>query len=348
MQVLKQSSLREEILSSVGNFLYEEGFKKDSITKEGLLEILDLISDYHEEGNKLFPEVLVTNSLDFFKTIPNKELIIFTGALRVMEFKAAIKLCAPLAVNSWIIFIEVKDDTIKYGLISAEMTETSPSIYDQTVGKLRVEYPEATIAFIKNLGQKTVELCGLKNRLIVSLNLEKPKEFSYNEIEELCKITSEKCDDQIKVNTETFFQKIIDESLKQGHGNLIGIIDDDNEHIENIKSTLKVNGGIYLPNPIDFGELIKESELTKNSESSINLKAHASILRGMLNHDGITIITNAGRVIGYHQLIDSYINEGDDLNGGARSKAFISMQNCNHFICCFYKSQDGNLKIWKK
>jgi len=347
MQEIKHSSLREAILTSIGEFLYDEDFQKDPITKEGILEILNLISDYHEEGHPLFPEVLITNSLDFFKSIPNKELVLNEADLSVDEFKNAIKLCAPLAINNWIIFIEVKANKIKYGLVSAEMTETSPSIYNQTVGKLKIDFPNTTIAFIKNLGQKTVELSGLKKRLVVSLNLEKPKEYSSNELNFLSDCITEKCDEKIRVNINTFFEKAIDEALKAGHGNLIGVVEDDEETISILKEKLKVNSGIYLPNAIDFEALIMDSESNKDSESSINLKAYASIIKAMINHDGITIVTNKGRVIGYHLLIDPYIKDGDILRGGARSKAYLSMQNCGHFKCCFYKSQDGNIKIWK-
>ena len=116
MADIKKASLRENIIESIGSFLYKEGFAVDDITQLGILEIINLISDYHEEGNALFPEILVTNSLDFFKTIPNKEIIIQESDLSISEFKNAIKLCAPLATNSWIIFIEVQNNKIKYGI----------------------------------------------------------------------------------------------------------------------------------------------------------------------------------------------------------------------------------------
>jgi len=349
MSDIKITSLRDSITASIGEFLYDEGFAKDDITKIGILEIINLISDYHEEGNALFPEILVTNSLDFFETIPNNEIVIHEAELSVAEFRKAIKLCAPLATNSWIIFIEVKDNKIKYGITTAEMSETSPSIYNQTVGPLKVEeYKNTTIAYIRNIGQKTVELAGLKKRIIVSLTLDEPKKLSLNEVQTLCGNLTLKCDEKYKVNIKTFFEKVIDEALKDGHGNLIAIVDDSEESINALKEKIKGNGGIYLISPIDFELLITESDVNKNNESSINLKTHSSVFKAMLNHDGITIISNKGKIIGYHILIDSYINEGDEVIGGARSKAFKSMGNCGLFSLCFYKSQDGNIKLWQK
>jgi hypothetical protein len=349
MPEIKKASLRDSIIESIGNFLYEEGFAKDDITKLGILEIINLISDYHEEGNALFPEILVTNSLDFFKTIPNKEIIIQESELSINEFKKAIKLCAPLATNSWIIFIEIKDNTIKYGITSAEMSETSPSIYNQTVGQLKIEEIDGiTIAYIRNIGQKTVELSGLKNKLIVSLNLDKPKEITSNEVQKLCEMICINSGEKYRVNLATFFEKVIDDALKNGHGNLIGVVEDAEEPIKKLKETIMGKGGVYLINPIDFEFLVSESEINKNNESSINLKAHSSVLRAMLNHDGITIISDKGRVIGYHILIGDFLKKEDKVDGGARSKAFKSMENCDLFHTCFYKSQDGSIKLWQR
>ncbi|MDI6047410.1 hypothetical protein [Flavobacterium yafengii] len=340
---IKNESLREYVLASIGSFLYKEGFQPNSVTQDGILEAINLISDYHEEGTALFPEVIITNSLDFFKTIPNKELIISEGELSIEEFRKAIKLCAPLAIDSWVIFIEITENRIKYGLVSAEMTETSLSMYNQTVGELKVEYAKTTIAYIRNIGQKTVELAGLNNVLTVSLTLDIPTDKTNSEVKKIAIEIASNCEEKYRNIIETFLEKTILNALRIGHGNLIGIVEDSEDSLEALKSE---NNGTYLPMPIDFMQLIIEAEEDKSNESSINLKSYSSILKSMLNHDGITIFTNKGKLIGYHLLIGNHEKEGQTSNGGARSKAYQSMQNCNLFISCFYKSQDGNMKIW--
>jgi len=342
----KHSSLRNSILETIGSFLYNEGFDKDDITQEGILEILNLISDYYEEGKPLFPEVIITRDYGMlFKPFPNNEIIIKETDASIDEFRNAIKLCAPLAVNNWVIFIEINKKRMKYGVASAELKETSPSIFTQLVGDLKTEIEGLTIAYIRNVGRKVVELSGLRIKEIVSLNLDAPRDYSSNEIQDLCGIICSKCDEQHRVNIKTYFEKLVDETLKAGHGNLIGIVEDDNDLTE-LQNTLNVNGGIFLKIPIDFQQMVIDAD-QNNGETSLNLRTHASILRGMINHDGITIITNKARVVGYHLLIDSYLKEDDKIDGGARSKAHVSMINCGFFISCFYKSQDGNIKLWK-
>ncbi|WP_242929052.1 hypothetical protein [Pontibacter vulgaris] len=334
-------------MKSIDDFLNGAGFKPDNITQQGVLEIINLISDYHEEGNVLFPEVLITNNLNSFETIPIRELIISERELALNEFRNAIKLCAPLAINSWIIFIEIKDARIKFGIISAEISEASPLMYSQTFNELKVANIKTAIIYLRSIGQKKVEVSGLKERLIISLPFNDINSLKLNETSQLSQCIASRCDKKLKPIIATFFEKYIDEALKTGHGNLIGIIEDSNKVIQNLKVKIKSNGGIYLIHPIDFQMLIAESTSKRSKEAAINLKAYTSVLISMLNYDGITIISNKARIIGYHILIESFILENDDLSGGSRMKAFISMQNSGLFKFCLYKSQDGGIKIWK-
>ncbi|UAY52736.1 hypothetical protein [Ferruginibacter albus] len=340
---IESQSLRSHVLESIKKFLAEEKFQQDEITALGILEVINLISDYHEEGIALFPEVIITNSLDFFRTISNKRLPISEGILNVNEFKKVIKLCAPLAIDSWVIFIEISNGKINYGLVSAEITETSLSLYNQTVGDLKVNYKDSTIAYLKNIGQKTVELCGLKNKLIVSLTLNSPTEVT-NEITTLSKAISQKCEETYNQQISSFFEKTIAEALRIGHGNLIAVIDESGDSIA--KLIAQETNCIHLPLPIDFEQLIIGAEIGKSNEASVSLKSYSSILKAMMNHDGITVFTNKGKLIAYRLLINAYEKGGQEISGATRSKAFLSMQNSNLFLSCFFKSQDGNMKIW--
>ena len=338
------TSLTETTRSSIGNFLYEEGFERCEITPWGILKIINLISDYHEEGIALYPEVIITNDFGFFKSIPNHEIIIKESFLEISEFKNVIKLCAPLAIGNWIIFIEIKNGKIKYGLINAEMSETSPSIYQQTVGDMSVKMENTTVAYIRNVGSKTVELVGLKKRLIVSLTLDDILEVSNDDILNISNEICKNCSNDFRIPITTFLNKTINQAVKNGHGNLIGIVEDNLEKITSIKKI--ISDGIYLDSPIDIADFVVFTERERTNESSVSLNAHSDVVKAMLNHDGITIITNTAKVIAYHVFIQNILEE--KLVGGARTRAFQSMVNSSVFEACFYKSQDGNSKTWKK
>lgn len=337
----KKSSMRESTLSNIGSFLYDEGFKPCQITKAGILELVNLISDYYEEGVHLYPEVVITNDFNIFRTIPNRHFVIKETGLDIGGFKNAIKLCAPLATNGWIIFIEVKDDKIRFGLISTEMTETSLSLYKQAIEN-NINEDHDTLAYVRNLGQKVVELVGLKSRLVISLTLDDEKNILNNEISKLAQVISSGCIEDYKNKIEAFFEKVLNEAIKTGHGNLVGIVDDNEDTISKLKEVLK--DGIYLRESIDIGNYVKMAEEEKTNETSVALKAFASILISMLNHDGITIISNKAKVLGYHLFVKNNAEE-QELIGGARTRAFEAMKKLN-LNACFYRSQDGNIKYY--
>lgn len=345
-QATKKTSLKETVMSAIGEFLYEEKFASSGELKEGVLELINSISDYYEEGQHLFPEVIIVNDIDFFKTISDRKIIIKKVPLRKAEFSNILKLCAPLAVGSWNIFIEVKDE-ITFGLIDAEITETSPSLYEQAVGKLAVKPENISVAYIQNIGIKTVKLIGLERKLIVSLSLNDIEYDEDNATSSISKDITENCPEEHKINITTLLNKTISEALRVGHGNLIGLIDDSPDSIEQIKA--EFSDCIYLEESIDLAEFVRYAESEKSGEASVNLISYTKILISMLNHDGITILTTNGKIIGYHMFIPPIVSEDNPvIIGGARTRAYQSMVNSGKFSSCFYKSQDGKTQYWKK
>jgi hypothetical protein len=337
------SSLREATLKEIGNFLFVENFKTNIIARQGILDLINLISDYYEEGTHLFPEVVIMNKIGLLKTIPSRAILMYDGKLNILEFKQAIKLCAPLAVNDWVIFIVINGTQMKYGLTSAEISETSIPMFKQAI-----EMPNNgfKIAYIRNVGRKTVELAGLNNRCVISLTLDETKEVLKNEIFELCSVILSKSVGNDSSKFTTFFEKLISEAIKIGHGNLISVVDDSVEAIEKTSKVFK--NGVFLKEPIDLAEMIKRAENEKTNLTSIELKSFSALVISMLNHDGITLFSNNGKVLGYHFIIENTISKKAKTDGGSRTLAFESMKGSNLFQACFMKSQDGNIKFYKK
>jgi hypothetical protein len=349
MQASTSSSLRKEVASAVGDFLYDEKFVRNDSLKPGILEIINLLSDYREEGKSLFPEVLLTDNQQFLKSIPHKRVEIAQSPVSVESFVNGIKYCAPLATDGWIIFFEVLDKQVTYGIANAEISETSPSMYSQSVGQMKIATGKSgAVALIRNIGPKTAELVGRKSRLEISLTLDEISQRSFKEISTLSELIARDCDEATTSSVSTFFERNIDEAIKGGHGNLIAIVKDNRVDIDRLKKIVPGAGGVYLPTPINFEALIRDAEEQQNRESSVTLKTHASVLRAMLNHDGITIISTRGHLLGYHILINEFKKKGEEISGGSRSKAFRSIKNCDCFEGGFFKSQDGTVQVWVK
>lgn len=339
---IKKSSLRENLLNEIGGFLDSEGFRVDDLSKKGILHLINQISDYFEEGKRLYPEVIVTNNIEIFKTIPHRIQSIQKEPLSINSFKKAIKLCAPLSIDGWVIYIEIGKEHLNYGVFSTEITESSLSLYRQTLSADSFS-EDTTFAYIRSLGQKKVELRGLKGSIHVSLNLDDEKDMSTNELEQLSKVIVSDCVESKRDRIGMYFEKNIDEALKNGHGSLIGVVTDNPCTIADIK--LKLNDGIYLDGEMDFAEMIMRMEEEKSIESSSNLKAYTSLMINMINHDGITLLTTSGKLLGYHLFIKDN-SKDPEQTGGARSRAFDAMKSIG-LKACFYKSQDGTIKLYE-
>lgn len=343
---MEERSLRSHVLDLIGSFLYQEKFPSYPYLREGILDLIDSTSSYREEGEELYPEIFITNKIEsVLETLPFcKNVEIDRQPATVKEFTNALKLCAPLSRNGWVIYINVEEIDISYGVVSSEISELSPTFRTQAVGELSQNGDEYSIAYLQNVGNKTVLLKGSEASALICLTLNSRGSAHGQELSQLCSSLTKDVDAQYREISHSYFEKLIGNALIVGHGNLIGVVLDDNHKIETLKS--RHNDGIYLNKPIDMYELLAASEEEKTREACTSNRLFSSLLESMLNHDGMTVLTTSGKVIGYHVFVKPQGDEEGGLVGGARTRAFEIMKRSGCFECCFYKSQDGNEKVW--
>lgn len=345
---VKIKSLKEHVLESISSILFSEKFPSCDFTPEGILALVDEIASYHEEGKELFPHILITTNLaELLKSIPSVHKIqINSTELCAQEFSSALKLCAPLAVDSWIVFfqIDVESKKLQYGLLSSELSETSPSIHRQLIGDMSSDIINIPFIYISNIGQRTVLIEGSKNKVAVSLSLKGIINVSNISIHTLAINIAKNCKKEIQDNLIFYFEKLLNTALNECHGTLVAVVEDDTESINLLKNCLK--DGTYLEETIDISVLVENSENEKSREASTLVRIYSSIIRNMLNFDGITIFSTGGKVIGYHCFVKQ--EDSPETTNGARFRAFDAMVNSKAFVCCLYKSQDGDEKIWSK
>ena len=136
--------------------------------------------------------------------------------------------------------------------------------------------------------------------------------------------------------------------LREGHGNLVGVVTDRLEAITAARAAF--TDGKLLDNPIDLGEpLVRAVGVDRHlqSEAMTLLTARKSLVKSFLGQDGITVFTTKGRIIAFNVFVKSG-PETPQIVGGARTRAFFAMQQLGIFTVCFFKSQDGNEKFWRK
>lgn len=344
---MEERSLRQHVLDLIGNFLYKEKFPRHDYLPEGILDLIDSTSSYREEGEELYPEIFITNNIDaVLETMPFcKHVEIAARPPSVAEFSQALKLCAPLSRNGWVIYINVSVDTLTYGVVSSEISELSPTFRKHAVGELKQEKEDYAIAYLQNVGNKSVLLNGSETSALICLTLNSKGASFGEELKTLCSSITIDVEEKYREIATAYFEKIIGNALIAGHGNLIAVVKDDAGQITRVKK--RHADGIYLTTPINICDLLIGSEEQKTSEASTSNRLYSSLLQSMLNHDGVTIMTSAGRVVGYHIFVKPDGESAADIVGGARSRAFEIIKQSSVFVCCFYKSQDGGEKVWR-
>lgn len=331
-------SSRKACIAKISEVLEQEVFPHKEIHIKGVIEIVDQISDYYEEGFKLYPEVLIMSSRDMMYSYPGRFICLYTGELRDRHFKEALKLCAPLAVDNWNIYIILPDDnTIEFGIISTEVKETSLSVRDISLSQTD---KDDHFLYIRNIGGKNVEVARRNDAFMISLSLQ---EFVTTQDDNISKLVDAIIMDlQDKEETRRFMHKVILDSLNEGHGNLIAVCKE--QDIE--KVLWNMTGGAKLLPYIDIPELLRADKESGRSESAVAIKSNVSIVKSMINHDGITIFSTNGKVMAFHCIIDNSKANDPNSVGGARTKAFDAMKTIQEFHMVFFKSQEGKTKIF--
>lgn len=343
---MEQRSLRTHVLDLIGRFLYEERFPRCTYLNEGILNLIDATSAYREEGQDLYPEVFITDNINaVLQTLPFcKKVEISHKPASTQEFSQALKLCAPLSKNGWVIYINVEEENINYGLVSSEISELSPSFRKQSVGELSES--GYAIAYLQNVGNKSVFLRGLQTSALISLSLNDNINNIGKDLQSISNMITSDIDENYRSICSSYFEKIIGDALISGHGSLIAVVKDEVLSIEKMRE--KHSDGLFLPQPIDIFDFVMQSEEQKTREASTSNTLHSSLVKSMLHHDGVTIFSTKGRVLGYHLFVKPDGKENAKIVGGARSRAFEILKLSNVFVGCFYKSQDGSEKFWSE
>ena len=343
---MKELSLSDSVRSEIGNFLQTINFNcstaEDNLTlKNGLLGVIDMLSDYYEEGTHLYPTVILFDDMGYLKTIPNLHYVFYHGKIEDSQFRMAIKMCAPLALDGWCIFLHVGKSDMSWGVVTAEIKETSLTLEEQV---LRDEDPAYKVSLISNIGLKTVAIVssGRKINSIVYLSLLGQQ---INATPNLDKFFGCVLSDCPNINDELvgYYHKVVNTALHTGHGNLFVVIGQG----DSIPDILKEGVNLYNT-PIDFASTYSELQENLNGDDQVRinskLKMMSSLAVSMMNHDGITVFTTTGKIVGYHYIVDNTVTANELIVGGARTKAYMALVQSGDFRCVMMKKQEGEIK----
>lgn len=338
---MAEHHFRENIKEKIGLILYEEGFASNRYLANEITDLVDLVSDYKEEGKSLFPEFIIFDKSTDMQMIPGPKIDFGNCTNEHGKLKHIAKLCSPLTAGRWSIYVIPELNQIKYGLINPDISDMSPSLYKQM--KQIADETEAKFLLIRQIAQQKIEVLGRNNSNIFNLSL-RTSEIGAENLENLAKEITKACSLSKPISISSYFEKNLDSAIKDSHGTLVGVINDDQNDVNSIKEIMQ---GHYFEPPISLQEIIEDANSTENGEATANLRAYTSLFISLFANDGIVILTNTAKIIGYHLFI-SVGGSDTSITGGARSRAYQSMIDSNKFIYCYYRSQDGNTKGWNK
>jgi hypothetical protein len=343
MKNVKSISLKQALVGASVEFLTQEEMACLK-TQESIPELISQLLYYKEEGKPLYPEIYIFDNIDIVrKILPTSQICyIGKGEKSKATMLKALKKCAPLTENGWVIFILRKEDEFEYGVLRAGTSVLSVSISETLIdnGTLDVK-----AVLVHQLAEKLIEVKGVKaDSLLICYGGSDVFEKSPidNQIKFIESI-AEAIPENIREQATNFFRKIFLEVLQKGHGTLACVIDHKKKELP-----VKLQDGIKLQDRIDIPAAIEELLHKNDLQANSLLDGQFSLITGMMQSDGITVFTDRGEVVAYNVFVkhpESILKE--TTTGGARSRTFLTLCNFinNGLKSAYIQSQDGKIEF---
>lgn len=341
---IRTTSFRAQLKGTLSDFLRRESMQCIH-TEEALLELVVSLSHYTEEGNLLFPQILICDDLPLsLSVIQGSEPIeIGKGPKSTSTAKQALKRCAPLSHDGWVTYIHRDENNFIYGVFRAPFPPTALDIRD-TILSLSQEEQEIKMILASQLSEKSVELIGSSSGCL-HLHLSAMPEDSTSprmSLEAFIELVCADVEENLREQVNSFLRTSLFNANRQCHGTLLAIIANDMELVADLRED-----GVTLSEPIEISHLVYEHQKLRDDSTNSALNAYAILLAGMLSIDGIVLFNDKANILGYNFFIKQA--EDPDLKprelvGGARRRAYQSLCHLvdeGKLRGCYMQSSDG-------
>ena len=300
------------------------------------------IMNYSEEGVKIKPKIIFTDSIEtIVRAIPKSSILTLFEDNDATMFNSRLKSILAIANNDWCLFIDIKENKISYGLVMSFRSIKDKSFLRLLEENTSLKERQAKIRCIiaRPLNFYTMLLHSISgNDLTVNFSLDKSKSnFFATEIKEFVDVTFSKLrTTQLKLqDMKNMYLNIFSNVMNDVNGAICVIVDKD------YKDNGLFEDGIWLKEPISFSKLFTQSK----SYSEEKLQAFANLFINMLNFDGITIIDNQGRLRAYNVFVEPNSKKVGYIVGGARKRAayFILSTKRKGIVGVYFQSHEGEV-----
>jgi hypothetical protein len=255
-----------------------------------------------------------------------------------------LKNCANLAMNGWAIYVARIQDgqstpEIEYGVFRA-----LKHAFAQSAEESMRDLDDATpVVLIRNRGYLMIELVSINNRSFTASFTSSDITGSpfTDHVHELALAICEGLPTLISDHFFPYIKCLLVDLLQHCHGTLIGV----HTPCDNSGCPETMVDGVWLHRPIDLANAHAVAVDAKDAESLADLQSLESILRGMINNDGVVLFDTKGRVIGYRIFLKPNEEEKKAAShkGGGRRRTYELMKSRlgESLRGVFFRSQDG-------
>lgn len=301
-------------------------------------ELIVSLAGHREEGADLYPVVFVIDAIESVtEALGGKDPVwIGEGQVNRELVHQTLKHCAPLAERrQWAIFIQLGDQA-RYGVFRTESSPLSPT----TFGSLRaMARDDLFMIGLLQIGVNVIEVRAANGdglHLYLSgarIGARQPVQV----IKAFIDAVSQDTPAELRQPLRDLYYRVFTELTRDVHGALIAVLP-----VEGARLDIFTDA-VLLEAPISIPDAIRELIETPGVEANSRLYSRASLIRGMLSCDGITLFRSDGVVLGYNAFIQPATQTR--AVGGARLRAYDALasyvgQGVNLAV---YRSQDGNM-----
>jgi hypothetical protein len=315
-------------------------------------ELVALLSAYREEERQLFPEVylLAPTEGDLLPALAPGAPVLKIGECRIADdaeegarqtARAALKSCASLAIDGWVIYIQRAGLVFQYGLFR-------PATQSYSVGAAAVLANSGwPCAILRNSAHNTVEIVNSVGcRLEISLTTATPSKRSMSD--QISEFSRAACSDLAEEEQEQaagYLTRVLIDFLRACHGALLAVTP-----MGAALERERFPDGIIFPEPVPLLRQMLLAVKERSADAVSSLRSHESLLRGMIVSDGVTILGTDGSIRAFRVFVHTTSDsDGERARsvGGARSRAFEALRRClgSPLTAILLRSQDGRMEV---
>lgn len=331
-------------MNTISNFYsFEKLFKNLNVNsflktklKKQFFEIIPNLFNYEEEGEKLSFNLVFIKDIEQQKRLLPNYLFqkISSSDTKGLNLQKSIKSIAPFSLNGWDIFVSISEDIYEFGIYknlggvdSLELDTVLSSddfIQIEKVDKSQLVFKNGSHNFILHIS-------------VLKQTLDRNRK---EEIKSLVNHFTNKLEHEHKSKFIQNISNSLFHNMNKIHGTII-IVQDGDSNVDDF-----ISKGIIFDEPIDiFDEYLNYiSNCSVNENIAERYYSFIGLLSLVLNIDGITLIDNKGKLLGYNIFIDNKTVDTSKVAGGARKRAAYSIEHSqiSGLLGIYFQSHDGD------